>query len=46
MHPMTRARPAVGSLVRLDANILYPIRLCDFFLTAGVVGRQPGTRQH
>lgn len=35
---MSTSRPAVGALVLLDANILYPIRLCDFFLTAGTVG--------
>lgn len=35
---MKSPRTAVGSLVLLDANILYPIRLCDCFLTAGVVG--------
>ena len=35
---MRTFRPTVGALVLLDANILYPIRLCDFFLTAGTVG--------
>ncbi len=35
---MSTSRPAVGALVLLDANILYPIRLCDFFLAAGTVG--------
>lgn len=35
---MSTSRPAVGALILLDANILYPIRLCDFFLTAGTVG--------
>jgi rRNA-processing protein FCF1 len=35
---MTTPRRAVGALVLLDANILYPIRLCDFFLTAGTNG--------
>ena len=35
---MSMPRPSVGSLVLLDADILYPIRLCDFFLTAGTVG--------
>lgn len=35
---MSTPRPAVGALVLLDANILYPIRHCDFFLTAAVIG--------
>ena len=35
---MSTPRPAVGALVLLDANILYPIRLCDFFLTASTTG--------
>ncbi len=35
---MSTSRPTVGALVLLDANTLYPIRLCDFFLTAGTVG--------
>lgn len=35
---MSSTRPAVGALVLLDANILYPVRLCDFFLTAGTIG--------
>lgn len=35
---MSTSQPVVGALVLLDANILYPIRLCDFFLTASTVG--------
>jgi predicted nucleic acid-binding protein len=27
-------RPVAGSLVLLDANVLYPINVCDFILTA------------
>lgn len=31
---MNLLRPVVGSLVLLDANVLYPISVCDFILTA------------
>ncbi len=31
---MNRNRPITGSLVLLDANVLYPINVCDFILTA------------
>jgi predicted nucleic acid-binding protein len=31
---MNRNRPVAGSLVLLDANVLYPISICDFILTA------------
>ncbi len=31
---MNRDRPITGSLVLLDANVLYPINVCDFILTA------------
>lgn len=34
---MSTTRPAVSALVVLDADILYPVRLCDYFLTAGTV---------
>lgn len=31
---MQPTRPIAGSLVLLDANVLYPINVCDFILTA------------
>lgn len=31
---MNRNRPVKGSLVLLDANVLYPISICDFILTS------------
>lgn len=31
---MNPSRPVAGSLVLLDANVLYPISICDFILTA------------
>ena len=31
---MNVSRPVAGSLVLLDANVLYPISVCDFILTA------------
>lgn len=31
---MNRDSPITGSLVLLDANVLYPINICDFILTA------------
>lgn len=31
---MNLSRPVAGSLVLLDANVLYPIAVCDFILTA------------
>jgi rRNA-processing protein FCF1 len=31
---MTDPKPMSGALVLLDANVLYPIRVCDFILTA------------
>jgi PIN domain len=31
---MTSSRPISGSFVLLDANVLYPVRVCDFILTA------------
>ena len=31
---MNRDSPITGSLVLLDANVLYPINVCDFILTA------------
>jgi len=31
---MNRDSPITGSLVLLDANVLYPIHVCDFILTA------------
>ena len=35
---MSTPRLAVGALILFDTDILYPVRLCDFFLTAGTVG--------
>ena len=31
---MNPDRPVTGSLILLDANVLYPINVCDFILTA------------
>lgn len=31
---MSNSGPFTGSLVMLDADVLYPIRICDFILTA------------
>ncbi len=35
------APPVCGALVLLDTDIIYPIQLCDFFLTAAETGLIP-----
>ena len=34
---MTERKPVSGALLLLDADILYPIRVCDFILTASAL---------
>lgn len=34
---MTKPKPMTGALLLLDADVLYPIRVCDFILTASAL---------